>query len=54
MPNELAIGGDFTTVTQSNGHVVPAIDFAVLNATTGDVIFAPALTAGPSNSVTAS
>ena len=47
--NELAIGGDFTTVTQSDGHVVSAIDFAVLNATTGDVIYAGGV---PSNSVT--
>ena len=47
--NELAIGGDFTTVTQSNGKVVAAIDFAVLNATTGDVIYSGGV---PSNSTT--
>ena len=38
--NELAIGGNFSIVVQSNGLSVPAIDFAVLNATTGDVIYA--------------
>jgi putative cell wall-binding protein len=53
--NELAIGGNFSTVTQSNGKTVPAIDFAVLNATTGDVIYAPSGTGtdlGPANSKT--
>ena len=50
--NELAIGGNFSTVVQSNGKSVTAIDFAVLNATTGDVIYSPGLTTGPTNSTT--
>src|ERR1019366_2253873 len=47
--NELAIGGNFTTVTQSNGTVVPAIDFAVLDETTGNVIYSGGV---PTNSAT--
>ena len=37
--NELAIGGNFSTIVQSNGMMVPAINFAVLDATTGNVIY---------------
>src|SRR5450631_2145425 len=36
--NELAIGGNFTAVVEANGTSVPANNFAVLNATTGDVV----------------
>ena len=47
--NELAIGGNFSTITQSNGAQVPAIDFAVLDATTGNVIYGGGV---PTNSTT--
>ena len=45
VPNELAIGGNFSAVIESNFKSVPANNFAVLNATTGDVIYAAS--AGP-------
>ena len=47
--NELAIGGNFTDVIQANGTSVPAINFAVLNETTGNVIYSGGV---PTNSVT--
>jgi hypothetical protein len=49
--NELAIGGNFSVVVEANGTSVPANNFAVLNETTGDVVFSSS--GGPTNSVTA-
>ena len=54
-PGELAIGGNFSSVTQSNGLTVATNDFAILNSTTGNVIYTTGTTAatgGPTNSKT--